>query len=105
MNAPDPSSDGWVGGSSVPQRDDVFSGSDGNHHTTYLISYNELLTQDSQQLHAEKEHNCICITIDMINKRRQLYTQESFLLFSKKKLPWVGYKPTTLCILGERSTN
>ena len=59
MNAPDPSSDGWVGGSSVPQRDDVFSGSDGNHHTTYLISYNELLTQDSQQLHAEKEHNCI----------------------------------------------
>ena len=26
-------------------------------------------------------------------------------LFSKKKLPWVGFEPTTLRVLGERSTN
>ena len=26
-------------------------------------------------------------------------------LFSKKKLPWVGFEPTTLCVLGERSTS
>ena len=37
---------------------------------------------------------------DMINKA---YGQLS--LFSKKKLPWVGFELTTLCVLGERSTN
>ena len=48
---PDPGSDGGVGGCSIPQRDDVFSGSDGYDHTTYLISHYELLPQDGQQLH------------------------------------------------------
>ena len=43
----------------------------------------------------------------MINKARQIiiYTQDSFLFFSKKKLPWVGFEPTTLRVLGECSTN
>ena len=48
---PDPGSDGGVGGCSIPQRDDVLSGSDGYDHTTYLISHYELLPQDGQQLH------------------------------------------------------
>ena len=47
---PDPGSDGGVRGSSIPQRDDVLSGSDGYDHTTYLISHYELLPQDCQQL-------------------------------------------------------
>ena len=47
---PDPGSDGGVRGSSIPQRDDVLSGSDGYDHTTYLISHYELLPQYCQQL-------------------------------------------------------
>ena len=30
------------------------------------------------------------------------YTQDSS---RKEELPWVGFEPTTLCSLGERSTN
>ena len=50
--------------------------------------------------------NCfmhVHVHVCMINKARQGYTPRS--LFSKKKLPWVGFEPTTLRILGERSTN
>ena len=47
---PDPGSDGGVRGSSIPQRDDVLSGSDGYDHTTYLISHYELLSQECEQL-------------------------------------------------------
>ena len=39
----------------------------------------------------------------MINQSKaNIYTQNSFL---KKKLPWVGFEPTTLRVLGERSTS
>ena len=31
------------------------------------------------------------------------YTQDSSL--KEEELPWVGFEPTTLCSLGERSTN
>ena len=37
------------------------------------------------------------------NQARQRYTPRT--AFSKEKLPWVGFEPTILRVLGERSTN
>ena len=41
--------------------------------------------------------------IYMINQSKYVHP-EQLSLFSKKKLPWVGFEPTTLRILDERST-
>ena len=39
------------------------------------------------------------------SKQGKYIHPEQLSLFSKKKLPWVGFEPTTLRILGERSTS
>ena len=39
------------------------------------------------------------------SKQGKYIHPEQLSLFSKKKLPWVGFEPTTLRVLGERSTN
>ena len=39
------------------------------------------------------------------SKQGKYIHPEQLSLFSKKKLPWVGFEPTTLRVLGERSTS
>ena len=51
---------------------------------------------------------CNCMYLYIVHDKQakaKMYTQDSFLYFSKKKLPWVGFEPKVLCVLGERSTN
>ena len=44
------------------------------------------------------EHACTCV------KGKDIHPGQ-LSLFSKKKLPWVGFKPTTVRVLGKRFTN
>ena len=57
-----------------------------------------------------------CEVISLLVKFEQLYEHdkskqgkyihpEQLSLFSKKKLPWMGFEPTTLRVLGERYSN
>ena len=46
----------------------------------------------------------VCILKLRGRKAQQLLPGQLFFPRKKEELPWVGFEPTTLCILGERST-
>ena len=66
-------------------------------YETVLVSLNVCVCM-SQQLGSEVERQ---------GKANKSTTPRTALSFQRKEeeLPWVGFEPTTLCSLGERSTN
>ena len=77
-----------------------------------LYCRNSCTQTETQTMYRNPRYACVNKWRDVARQRKTNQLHQGQFLFPKEKgrgkkeeLPWVGFEPTTLCSLGERSTN